>query len=117
MVARLDFEPAANLLESLPHTREPDAESTHAPHEVSDEIRRHPSPAVLDLQRQPVAEDAKADARGQTVGVTMNVDQRLLDHAKERRLDVLRQAFQQFRQVEVDLDTATIGEPLRVPAQ
>src|ERR1043166_6317610 len=117
MAARFDLERAANLLEPFAHTPEPDAESTNAPHQLSDEIRRHASPAVLDLERQPVTRDPKANARGRTVGMTMNVDQGLLNHAEERRLDVLRQAFQELGQVEVDPDAASISEPLRVPTQ
>ena len=47
----------------------------------------------------------------------MNVDQRLLDDPKQRRLGVERQPLETLGQIEIHFDAAALGKPGGVPPQ
>src|SRR4029077_15157992 len=78
---------------------------------------RNATAAIVDLQHQRLRVTLQPNVSRLASRVSMNVDQRLLNDPKERRLVVARQPPEPLGQIKIHVDAAALGKPGHVPPQ
>src|SRR5262245_49193507 len=112
--ARSDLQPSTGLPQALAHSRDSNTEQS-----VRLESRgsREPAAMVFDPQDETIGLPSQMDRGRLAAGMTVDVDQALLNDAKQIGLDVFAKALDLLRDHQVDFDTAPLGVPVDIPLQ